>query len=165
LAGTDRIADRFCAACSIWRLSRLRIRALTLRINHRVSLPFDEFEISAVRAQGPGGQNVNKVSSAAHLRFDIRASSLPEAWKKRLLALNDHRISADGTVIIKARDHRSLEQNRQAAMERLRVLIESIATPPKPRVPTRPSRTARKKRVDAKTRRGKTKAMRGRVKE
>lgn len=138
---------------------------MSVRINHRVSLPLDEFEISAVRAQGPGGQNVNKVSSAAHLRFDIRASSLPETWKKRLLALNDHRISADGTVIIKARDHRSLEKNRQAAIERLRMLIESIATPPKPRIPTRPSRTAKKKRVDAKTRRGKIKAMRGRIEE
>ena len=81
---------------------------MSLRINNRVSLPLDELTISAVRAQGPGGQNVNKVSSAAHLRFDIKASSLPAAWKTRLLALNDQRINADGMVIIKARDHRSL---------------------------------------------------------
>jgi len=138
---------------------------VSLRINNRVSLPLDELTISAVRAQGPGGQNVNKVSSAAHLRFDIKASSLPAAWKTRLLALNDQRINADGMVIIKARDHRSLEKNRQAALDRLRVLIQSIATPPKPRIPTRPTRAAKQRRIDTKTRRGKTKAMRGRIKE
>lgn len=138
---------------------------MSLRINNRVSLPLDELTISAVRAQGPGGQNVNKVSSAAHLRFDIKASSLPAAWKTRLLALNDQRINADGMVIIKARDHRSLEKNRQAALDRLRVLIQSIATPPKPRIPTRPTRAAKQRRIDTKTRRGKTKAMRGRIKE
>ncbi|MGB5209983.1 MAG: alternative ribosome rescue aminoacyl-tRNA hydrolase ArfB [Gammaproteobacteria bacterium] len=137
---------------------------MSLRINNRVSLPLDELTISAVRAQGPGGQNVNKVSSAAHLRFDIKASSLPAAWKTRLLALNDQRINADGMVIIKARDHRSLEKNRQAALDRLRVLIQSIATPPKPRIPTRPTRAAKQRRIDTKTRRGKTKAMRGRIK-
>lgn len=123
----------------------------------------EEVEFSAIRAQGAGGQNVNKVSNAVHLRFDVSASSLPEEVKRRLLLLRDQRLSADGIVVIKAQQHRSLERNRIDALTRLRELIARAAFIPEVRRPTRPSRSAQKKRVDSKVRRGLVKVQRGRV--
>lgn len=132
-------------------------------ISHRVTLADDEVELSAVKASGPGGQHVNTSATAIHLRFDIKGSSLPEVYKERLLLLSDHRITDDGMVIIKSREHRSQEMNRQGAVERLAILIRSVAEAPKKRRPTRPSKNARAKRVNTKVRRGETKKMRGKV--
>jgi ribosome-associated protein len=124
-----------------------------------------EVEISAVRAQGAGGQNVNKVSSAIHLRFDIRASSLPDGIKERLLAQNDSRITRDGVVVIKAQAHRSQEQNREDAMRRLQEMVEAVATPQRVRRPTRPTRSSQRKRLEVKASRGQIKQLRGKVAE
>jgi len=134
-----------------------------LIITHNVSIAEDELEISAIRAQGAGGQNVNKVSSAIHLRFDINASSLPDHFKERLLALRDSRINKDGVLVIKAQQFRTQEKNRADALQRLQELIRSISTVNKTRRPTKPSRNARRKRTDSKTKRGFTKSLRGKV--
>ena len=124
-----------------------------------------ELEIQAIRAQGAGGQNVNKVSSAIHLRFDVHGSSLPVAIKARLMALKDQRITRDGVVIIKAQEHRTQEKNRQEAIRRLKLLVCSVLQPPKRRVATKPKFSSVKKRVDGKVKKGRVKNLRGRVQQ
>jgi len=137
------------------------------RVNPRVGPRVNSYEVEfeAVRAQGAGGQNVNKVSNAAHLRFDVRASSLPEDVKERLLATPDNRLTVEGVVVIKAQEHRSLAMNRQAALARLQSMVDAVAHPPIPRKPTRPTRASVQRRIEGKARRGAVKAMRGRVGE
>jgi len=138
---------------------------MPLILSSHVSIPDEQIELSAIRAQGAGGQNVNKVSSAIHLRFDINASSLPGFYKERLLALKDKRINKDGVLVIKAQKYRTQEKNRADALERLQHLIKSVSVVQKARRATKPSRGSKKRRLDKKTQRGKTKALRGRIKD
>jgi len=131
-----------------------------LYISSNITIPDTEIDIHAMRAQGAGGQHVNKVSTAIHLRFDIAASSLPEFYKEQLLLLKDHRISRDGVITIKAQQHRSQEQNREDALTRLRELIQRVAIPRKKRKATKPTKGSQRRRLENKTKRGRLKTLR-----
>jgi ribosome-associated protein len=134
-----------------------------LQISNEVTIPISEIDIQAIRAQGSGGQNVNKVSTAVHLRFDIKASSLPDVYKERLLMLNDQRISEDGVVIIKAQLYRSQLKNREDALNRLRDLIKSVMVTRKKRQATKPTKGSQERRLESKIKRGRVKTLRGKV--
>ena len=134
-----------------------------LHISSHVTIPDSEIDTHAMRSQGAGGQHVNKVSSAIHLRFDIAASSLPPFYKEELLKLRDHRISNDGVITIKAQQHRSQEQNRTEALERLQLLVQSVAIPRKTRRPTKPTKGSKHRRLESKVKRGALKALRKKI--
>jgi ribosome-associated protein len=136
---------------------------MTLKISNQVSIPLAEIQLQAIRAQGAGGQNVNKVSSAVHLRFDIDASSLPALYKESLRKCRDKRITSDGVIVLKAQRFRSQEKNREDALARLRDLVKAAGAVRKRRKPTKPTRSSQKQRVDSKTKRGQLKTQRAKV--
>lgn len=136
-----------------------------LVISRNIAIPYQEVEITAIRATGPGGQNVNKVSSAIHLRFDIRGSSLPEWIQEKLLVLSDSRISKDGVVVIKAKEARTQEKNKEMALERLKHLVRSVMVQQKRRIPTKPTKASQRRRVEKKKQKQQVKKLRGKVKD
>jgi ribosome-associated protein len=136
-----------------------------LKISNNVTVPIEEVEVSAIRAQGAGGQNVNKVSSAVHLRFDVQSSSLPDYYKQKLLSMNDRRLSKDGVIIIKAQRFRTQEKNREDGLNRLAELIKSAGVVKKRRRPTKPTKASQQRRLDDKSKRGQTKSLRGKLRD